>query len=378
MVELAKRNSVKVKLTNNPTIADIYDRKDNAFDLLRFVFAVMVIYCHCYATLKGPNREDLLGIWTGSQIDCGSLAVDCFFIISGFLIAQSMLNSKSYKAYLIKRILRVIPAFLVSLFLISFVLGPIVTNMNLSRYFQDDGCTGPFSFIFKNVTFNIFGYSWTVHDVFSHNPFPSSANGSMWTLKHEFACYLVILLLSCFRCFKHRSLTLFVWACSAALLVLNYKYNFCLTPFTGDKGWIFSGYEYPSFVRLCFFFLAGTNIYIFKDKIRFDYRWILLAIVIILLSEKLNLLRYSMMICLPYIIIAVGTKFKLSFLRKYGDFSYGMYIYAFPVQQFVVYLLKSRLNILTHFLLSSIITLGVSFLSWKFIENPALQLKKKL
>lgn len=367
------------------TIEEIYDRKNNAFDLLRFLLATLVIYSHCYPLLQGEkNSGDLLGRLTASQTDCGAFAVICFFIISGFLITQSLQNSKTYRAYLLKRILRIIPAFFVSLFLISFVLGPFVTHLSLGDYFRDDGTSGPFSFILRNITFNVFGYSWTVHDVFANNPFPSSANGSMWTLKSEFLCYLCIVLLSYFYIFKHRILTLAVTALSGLLLILHYACGFSLLSFPSGAGWIFHGGwlfnngEYGNFVSLSFYFMAGSCIYIFKDKIHFHVRWLLLALIVLLVSAKLNLLNYAMIFVLPYLIIAVAARFKLSSIRKYGDFSYGMYIYAFPIQQTLVFLWRNSLNIKTLFLLSFACTLCMSFFSWKFVENPVLQLKRKL
>lgn len=178
--------------TNLTTIKEAYNPKDNLFDLLRFVFAVMVIYSHSFVLLKGQGgSEDLLAKITNNQISAGSLAVNCFFVLSGFLIMQSLSSTPSISQYIKNRFLRIFPAFFVSLFLISFIIGPFLTVLPSSEYFKmNQG--GPVDFIFKNITFNIFGYSWTVRDLFQENPYPGSANGSMWTLKHEVAMYMFL------------------------------------------------------------------------------------------------------------------------------------------------------------------------------------------
>lgn len=94
------------------------------------------------------------------------------------------------------------------------------------------------------------------------------------------------------------------------------------------------------------------------------------------MATKINKLEYALLFCIPYLVIAICVKIKFSSFRRYGDFSYGMYIYAFPVQQFVMHTMGDHLNLEGFFVVSFIITLAISILSWKFIEGPALKLKK--
>jgi peptidoglycan/LPS O-acetylase OafA/YrhL len=62
---------------------------------------------------------------------------------------------------------------------------------------------------------------------------------------------------------------------------------------------------------------------------------------------------------------------------KYGDFSYGMYLWAFPVSQILICFWQDKFNVFTYIVSVFFITLFIAVLSFKFIEKPALKLKNK-
>lgn len=366
--------AVQLKRAGNLNrICDIYMRNDNAFDFLRFLLASLVIYSHSYPLLFGANGQgDYLTRWTNNQLSFGQLAVFGFFIISGFLITQSLQNSSSLRSYFLKRLLRIVPAFFVSLFIIAFILGPLLTRLNFySYFFANITVSSPFAFLLKNLTFNIFGYSWTVQDLFNINPFPGSANGSMWTLKHEFAMYLIVPLLSFFLFFRLRLMMLISTIFLCTLVVFNIR----IIPTSGNF-WVLSIGEYSTFIIHAFYFLAGSLLYLYRNEVYFSKRILLLCFLIILVGNYLGELNKVLLVCLPYIIIGTGISWRFSTFSRYGDFSYGLYIYAFPIQQTLIYLFKNKLSILTFFSLSFLCTLVLAILSWRYIEKPALNLKK--
>ncbi|MEK3733247.1 acyltransferase [Paenibacillus sp. FSL M8-0334] len=361
--------------TNLTTIKEAYNPKDNLFDLLRFVFAVMVIYSHSFVLLKGQGgSEDLLAKITNNQISAGSLAVNCFFVLSGFLIMQSLSSTPSISQYIKNRFLRIFPAFFVSLFLISFIIGPFLTVLPSSEYFKmNQG--GPVDFIFKNITFNIFGYSWTVRDLFQENPYPGSANGSMWTLKHEVAMYMFLPLTAFFLLIKIRRLFLLLTVILSFLSVFNLLYNYKLFNLVGDTFWILSSNEYDNFIRLTPYFLIGSLLYLYRDRVVLHYRLVIFCLMLLLVGVKVGLFNIVLIVALPYTIITLAIKIRFSVFRKYGDFSYGMYIYAFPIQQLLAYKWGESLTVFSFFLLSTFGTLIAAILSWHIIEKRALKLK---
>ncbi|WP_311080219.1 acyltransferase [Paenibacillus polymyxa] len=357
------------------TLEKIYNRKNNSFDIVRFILAIVVIYSHSYILLLGPaHSADPIVKFTNNQISIATLAVNCFFVISGFLITQSLLSIGSFVKYLKNRILRIFPAFIFSVLLVAFVIGPLTTGLGIKGYLADENGSA-YQFIFRNLTFNLFGYAWSIKDVFSAAPFPGAANGSIWTLKHEFALYLILPLCNLFLVLGIKRIMLFLSFFVSSLSVLNILFKYRFFNLLGDHYWVLSTNEYDNFIKLAPFFLFGSIFYLYKDKLIIHTRLVLLCIIVSLLALKAGLLNVFLIFTLPYIILTICVKYKTSQFRKYGDFSYGLYIYAFPIQQLMVYYFLDKLNVATFFIFSTIFTFLISFFSWHFIEKKALSFK---
>ncbi|WP_066715067.1 acyltransferase family protein [Clostridium sp. Marseille-P299] len=359
---------------------DKYNYKNNSMDIIRLILAVIVLYGHTYPVLYGPTlssptgAKDFLAIFSREQIGSGSVAVYMFFIISGFLITQSMMNSKSNKDYIIKRGLRIFPALFFSLVLSVFILGPIVSELDFIEYLR----TGdPFKYLFYNVTFGIFGFHYSLADVFSKNPFPSSINASMWTLPYEVACYFFIMFISTYSVLKKRERMKLIYIIS--LLLVFYNIRFGKAPIIiDDVFWLFGTSRVNSLIELGYYFIAGSMIYCYKDKIKYNKNIFLLFTILLILSARYGYVKYSLLLLLPYVTMYICLLRPFMNIKKYGDWSYGIYIYAFPIQQFLALYFKDKLGFSTFFVLSSIVVLLVSILSWNIIEKPILNLKNKL
>lgn len=154
------------------TLGELYRRDRNSFDILRLIFAIMVIYSHSFALTGNPTGATEIVIKLTKAIDAGSLAVFGFFILSGFLTTQSIENSRNYLDFLLKRLIRIVPAFFVCLVLISFVVGPLFTNLSMGDYFSSDST---WKFVLYNITFNI-GEKFlnAPVDLFTNAPFPGN------------------------------------------------------------------------------------------------------------------------------------------------------------------------------------------------------------
>lgn len=354
------------------TLEYIYNPKDNSFDLLRFSLAFAVLFYHSFALLE--NSHDFFTNYF-KDITLGTFAVGGFFALSGFFITASFLNTENFIIYLKKRLLRIIPAFLVSLLLIIFVIVPIASTEEVNYFSLKEG--SPFYFLLNSISLHMFNYSWTVKGVFESLPFPNSLNGSMWTLKHEFAAYLLmplILLLT----FKNKIGFLFSSLVIIILAILNIVFSYKIFNIPCCTNWVFASNEYNSFILFFSFFLIGGNLYLFKDKIILSSRLVLLFVFLIFISNKYQgPTLIFLLLFLPYILIYMGAVFKHKLFTKYGDYSYGMYIYAFPVQQFLIYLYYDDLSINRFILFSTMITLMISILSWHLVEKNILKWKKR-
>ena len=168
------------------TIAKLDQNRENNFDFIRFVAAAMVIFSHTYAVLKDNSSEPLSGA-TGF-ITFGSLAVEIFFIVSGYLVCKSLLMRSSPLAFVEARILRIFPALIICCASCTLVLGPILTRLPLGEYF---GAAQTWHYLFDNAT--LLKLQWFLPGVFEHNPLPGVVNGSLWTLPTEFKMYLALL-----------------------------------------------------------------------------------------------------------------------------------------------------------------------------------------
>lgn len=369
-IEAIKRKLVviKNKINSENTIEEVYDNKNNSFDILRHIFATLVIVAHAYILFLGATGDMDIITKTLKTVSLGHISVIGFFVISGFLITQSMLNSKNYFDYFFKRILRIYPALIVAICLSAFVIGPLVTNLPWDSYLH----SGVKAYVLNNL--NLIGNTaYTIGDVFNSNPYPSAINGSLWTIKHEVAAYVMVALLSFFTILKHKKITLVLTLILFIVAILKPVIDFGSI---GLKVGVLT--EYKWFFELMFYFMLGTVMYLYKDKIIMSPKFFLLACIVFCCGIFINKIDIVIYFTFPYIVIYLSTLKTIFQTKKIGDFSYGLYIYAFPIQQLLVYYLKNHIhNIYVYILLSIICTLIVSVFSWFLVEKPFLSLKKK-
>ena len=346
----------------------VYDRKDNSYDELRFLLALMVLYVHSYALLYGEKIADPFTKIANFQVGLGSLSVYGFFVLSGFFMIQSLESNNSIKIYFKNRVLRIIPAFWMSLLLSSFVIVPLLANVFDVKSALD--------FTVKSGFFHAFGYAWTINGAFPFNPIVDGINGSMWTLKHEIGLYM-LLPLFVYLTHNSRRLLLIMFSIFFILSVANITTKFTLFNIPCCMAWIFSINEYPSFIYFSTYFFAGVIFYKYRENIIVSKRIWLILLIFFLLAIFFGNLKIISLFTLPYLILVAGATIKKRFFSSKGDYSYGMYIYAFPIQQVVVHLYKNELNVWSFFALSSCITLCISIVSWHYFEKRILKLKNK-
>jgi len=333
------------------------ERFQNNFDFLRLFAALTVIFSHSYALL-GLNQTEPFLLSTGI-ITLGASGVGIFFVISGYLITKSWERDAHAFIYFKKRILRIFPGLIVVTLLTVFVLGPCVSTLSLGNYF-----TNPQTWNYLKTMF-LLPNSGQLPGVFADNPYSPAVNGSLWTLPYEFLMYIMVFALGVLGLIKTRLTIIPLYF--LAILVLP----------------VVTVHPIPILSSLAVFlginFVAGMVLYLYRDKIRLDYRIALLFLFVLVLSFHTAYALYVTSIALPYLVVYFAFV-KISSLHnigKYGDFSYGLYIYAFPIQQTIVYFFADHLTPTLLFGLSAVTTFPVAVLSWFLIESPALKLKER-
>lgn len=342
-------------------------RSMNNFDVIRFIAASFVIITHSYS-LSGLSQKDWLYQITNGSILFSHLGVAIFFVISGYLITQSAISAKNWKGFLWKRLLRLIPGLSVALLFCALIIGPIFTSLNLHNYFVN---SSTYRFLLSDF---IYVRNYSLPGVFSNNPV-DAVNGSLWTLAYEFTLYILVLFSLLIGILKKRVFLIFI-------LMLFFGIRIYL----GDKYFIYN-YASPLTLNLnimfvfewSFYFLSGMIFFLFKDKKLLDYRIAILLILIYSIfsfigeKEILDILNYLL---IPYLVFYFAfIPGKLNNFSKYGDFSYGLYIYAFPIQQSIIYLFQNQISVGLLIILSLLSTIPFAILSWHFIEKKALLYK---
>jgi peptidoglycan/LPS O-acetylase OafA/YrhL len=330
------------------------------FDTLRLLLSFSVMTWHSVSFCYGLNFG--LGLFSDFLRVPVALIVPCFFALSGFLVAGSMVRLNSLPLFLTFRALRIFPALCVEVALSALVLGPILTKYTLSDYVTDPLFSGYFANIIGDVRFKLPG-------VFTDNPF-DVVNISLWTVPSEMSCYLVLAALILARLAGRRRLML------AGLVIAAFALS-------ADAFWYArtSVNDLLSARMLVMCFLWGDVIYLWRDRVPLS--GILAALALCLYTAcawlAIPLAPGFGSLAAAYLIIYLGHQRlpKLGFLAR-GDYSYGIYLYAAPIQQSLVYLLPDTRVFFLNVVLAAPIVLVFAAFSWHCIERPALGLRKRL
>lgn len=341
--------------------------RENNFDFLRFLLAALVLFYHCFPLLYGAGERAPSWIERVASYSGGS-AVDFFFVISGFLITQSWERTPHAVRFLQKRILRIYPAFiLVSLFC-ALVVGPLGAA-DVQVYLHHFHPAGFIAYMLLLVGPYLPPVLLTV-------PYSGQVDGSFWTLRYEFECYLLILALGLTGLIRRR-------AAVGVLLVCVFLLN--LIPLSGhaiplpDREFHLLGNP-TKWIRLALFFLTGMAFYLFRERIRNTTLLLILSIVAVILGmifpkwQAPTLAVAGSYLLLWFAFLPIPS---LARFARHGDFSYGIYLFAFPVQQLLILYLRPFLTPLLLFCLALIVSLALAAISWHFVEAPALRLKRR-
>lgn len=351
-------------------------RDQNSLDFIRFAAASAVVLSHAFQVSGGTHfllSHDPVSRLTGGQRTLGTTGVAAFFAISGFLIPASFEKTRSGLVFLWSRALRILPALAVTVGLTVLVLGPAVTTLHVAQYFQR-------SETYRYLANATLAGTWsTLPGVFEHNPLPGTVNGSLWTLTYEARCYLLILVLGLVNGLR-RGPVAAGYAFLFGLVGLDgVAPHFAAVPGMRDVAQIYGDLSKVMDPYLLLYFLAGSTMYVYRSVVPLR-RWV--AIVAALGALPPALLGHGFSLWLAsggtYVLFYLAASPRSPFHKfgKYGDFSYGIYIIAFPLEQLVAFMGHGHLSWGAIFALSYPATLVLAVASWNLVEGPALQLKR--
>lgn len=327
-------------------------RRDN-FLLLRILAAIAVIYGHSFALAVADGSQDIF-LASGWGVYSGEIAVDVFFVISGFMVSGSYMARHDLGDYLRARLLRIVPAFLVVLVLSAFVLGPLLTSLPVSRYLADPATSG---YVLKNLQFTS-DMAWNLPGVFETHRMPSM-NGSLWTLPAEMRMYLLVAVLGALGMLGARWLGTFV---VLALLAAGLARP---SLFALHQDWF----------RLAGFFCLGILVQLNRGTLQVRHSAMLVLAFLTYISAHTESYRFLLACSIAYFCFwfAYRTPYW-AWLQRWGDPSYGIYLWGWPMQQLVIAAIPSCPPWL-NFLLASAGAIVLGYLSWHVVEQPALRLK---
>ena len=341
-----------------PLLADRTAGRDNNVLAIRFAAAAIVILFHCYALTDRWTDEPLYAAF--APMNLGVLGVQVFFVLSGFLVTQSWLARPALAPYAAARVLRIYPA-LVAATVFTMVVAGATGSLPWREYLAS-----PTTWRYFVRTATGFDVVDKLPGAFERNPFPHAANGSLWTLPVELRLYVALGL-----------------AGLAGLLVR-------------PRAWLGAGLAlaaaalaWPDLVPLdpntrgtrlaAFLFLLGSLACVWQRRLPLSLPAAALAFALPLVDAN-GIARdgplFALLLAYVVLVAAYHPALRLPGLARAPDYSYGLYVYAFPIQQAIVWAVPS---IAPPALFAAALpaTLAVAALSWHAFEAPALRLKSR-
>ncbi len=337
--------------------------RDNNFNLIRFVAAMMVLYSHSFALALGGGEP-----WSQFGVTPGSIAVDIFFVTSGFLVTASLVVRKELCSFVVARVLRIYPALLVMVFLTVFVLGVTFTTAPLHDYFNDIEIV---KYVLRNTTL-FAGCCGHLPHVFDDNPVKQAVNGSLWTMPWEVRMYFLLFgigVVAKFLQWREQA-----WKPMVVIAFVIFSVAYFVNHYVPAVSFM----QDNRALRLCMLFFMGATFYAYKEKISIShltgFSALILVAAALLAGEWLFLPLYTVLVGYAALYLAYLPAGGIRKFNQLGDYSYGVYIYAFPIQQAIVSM-NIGITGMHLFLIALPCTLLCAVLSWHLIEKRSLKIK---
>ncbi len=336
-----------------PRIVDRAGGRDNNFNLLRMLAATGVLVSHAYPISLGHGTPQPLSNLLGG-ITLGTICVMVFFSISGFFITRSFEQKHSLTGFLLARVLRLFPA-LAAVLAVTVVVSALFLTVAPPQVFWP----GAAEYLIRNLL--LFFPKYALPGVFETNPYGPAINGSLWTLNYELLCYLGAVICGMLRLLRQR-------AAFAAVLLL-------FLAFYASTEVLALHSRIENLAQLGLPFAVGMSFWVWRAVIPLSWPLAGAALVAAVLLRPTPLFSVAFALALAYGVFVLGYA-RIRPLKGYtrlGDYSYGTYVYAFPIQQLIASF--GVVSPLTNIGLAFPVVLLCAVLSWVVIEAPALRLR---
>lgn len=354
------------------SLADVFNPGHNSIGFLRWLMAFLVIFSHS-GPLAGFYGGHDLGTQISTEQSLGGVAVAGFFFFSGYLITTSRMGKSTVFRYFWRRGLRIFPAFWAALIFTVLVLAPIAWRRETGSWdgYWDAPSQSPLTYFINNMWL-ILGQR-NIAEMGSSLPYAQlhgayDWNGSAWTLMYEFFAYIVIGLLGLFGVLAYRWL-------AGAIAVTFIVLNAAQWMGAGNVGQVFRLFQDPFMLMFLAPFAFGMLFALYPGKIPIDDRLAVLAILIAITTYGLGGWNIFGQYAFMYFLMWLAIRLPLQNWEKFGDLSYGIYIFAWPVMQFAAYFDVQRFGWLVYHLVIVVVVHILAFTSWHLIERPAMSLK---
>ncbi len=341
-------------------ISQVAHGRDNNYNLIRIVAALAVLFSHSFALATGLGSAEPLK--AGYGLTLGDIAVDIFFVTSGFLVTGSLLSRNGVVAFIWARALRIYPALWVMLGMTVFVMGSALTTLPVEQYLTQYGTR---QYLFLNATL-FQKVDYYLPGMFLHTPWKYAVNGSLWTLTPEVRIYTLLLALWIVGGIVRAHQFFMFRAAAIAIAIISGVWYLQGGPLDAE-----------SYSRLIFMFFSGASFYLLKERIELRLSLAVCLLTLIAVScLQPTILFVVLSLSLPYVVMVLAylPGGPIRSFNRLGDYSYGIYIYAFPVQQMLASLVH-RISSFELMCASAVITSTLAVLSWHIVEKRALSLK---
>ena len=336
----------------------IRDGHDNFFTPMRLVFAVLVMFGHAFViAMRDPALEpQVFYHYTFSY-----LAVNLFFIASGFLVTKSMLYRGDSAGFSSARLLRIYPALIAHVLFVMLIIGPLATSLPLKDYF-----TSPQTLLQPLWVLSFYETSMSLPGIFEGNG-EQFGSVPLWTLRFEILCYMATLLAFLLGLLRKRWMVLAQFVLPSIAWIVGQGFGlFDQLPGTVENA-----------ARFGIAYGLGATIYAYRERIRFTWVGLPVLLALTWLTHQSNVMEVSMNLLLGWFVFTVAYMRlpKLNWLQQFDDVSYGIYIYHWAVMQ-MAFMWFPQLGVFQLFGLCLPVVVGLSWLSWTYVEKPMLAKKK--
>jgi peptidoglycan/LPS O-acetylase OafA/YrhL len=336
-------------------VSELLDKKKNNFTLLRLLAAWAVIFGHAFALVPATGRIDPVQGILGFTYS-GAIAVKVFFFISGLLVTNSLISGSSAYKFIINRVFRIWPGLIFAVFTLALLVGPMLSDLSAAKYFES---SETYRFIIDQVLMPpSTSIQATLPGVFQHQPW-QIVDGSLWTIPFELCCYAALI---CFwvlglQKVRYAALLLASFTTVAAFLPENWFWP------QGEIKWALVSFSW------------GCALAMLQNKIRINLPLVLALGTLAFLCRNSQIFEPSVYFALFALLIYVFSLNSVVKIRLPGDYSYGVYLWGWPVQQISIEVFNFS-SVFSNQISTICLSTIIGILSWHFVEKPAMRIAK--